>query len=310
MDWPYDALRTFARVAREGSFSHAGRELGRTQSAISLQVARLEQAASQRLLDRTTRRVELTEAGRILLGYFEQSEALLEQAARELEDLDTLERGRLVICTSDTSACYRLPTILKRYRAAHPGIEIEIRNATSPRTIEAVVRREVDLGIATLRELPEVLEATPLFPRRDVMICHPEHKLARRRRVRLKDLEGYAFILLDENCSSRRLLDVLCGEAGVQLSISMELSSIEVIKHFVRIDVGLSVVPAAAIEEELAAGQLAQVEIRDFEHAPRVDMGVVHMRGRYLSRAARSFLEELIVGAVSPARARRRPASE
>ena len=292
MDLPYDALRTFVQVVRLGSFSKAGHFLGRSQSAVSLQIAKLEQAVDRRLLERTTKRIALTEAGVVLLGYVQQTEALLEQAGRELADLDRLERGRLVICTSDTTGCYRLPAILQRYRERHPGIEIVVRNATSPRTARAVLDHEVDLGIVTLAGLPEGLEAVPLFVRRDVLICHPDHRLAKRRRVLLKDLERYAFILLDDQCSSRRLLDARCAEARVVLSVAMELSSIEVIKRFVRIDAGLSVVPAVSVEEEVAAGELASVEIADLARGPRVAMGIVAKRGRYRTLAARSFLEE------------------
>jgi DNA-binding transcriptional LysR family regulator len=247
----------------------------------------------RRLLDRTTKRVELTEAGEVLLGYALQTEALLEQAGQELADLDRLERGRLVICTSDTTGCYRLPALLQRYRERHPGIEIVIRNATSPTTLQSVLAHEVDLGIVTLTALPDGLEAVPLFQRKDVLVCHPGHRLARRRRILLKDLERYPFILLDDRCSSRRLLDDLCAESRVKLRVAMELSSIEVIKRFVRIDAGLSVVPAVAVEEEVAAGLLASVEISDVERAPKVEMGAVYKRDRYLSLAARSFLEEL-----------------
>jgi DNA-binding transcriptional LysR family regulator len=293
MDLPYEAMRTFAAVARLGSFSRAGESLLRSQSAVSLQIAKLEQSVGRRLLDRTTKRVELTEAGSILLGYLQQTEALLEQAGQELEDLDRMERGRLVICASDTTGCYRLPAILTRYRERHPGIEIVVRNATSPSTARAVLDHEVDLGIVTLTALEPGLEAIPLFPRKDVLICHPGHRLARRRRILLKDLERYPFILLDDKCSSRRLLDSLCREARAVLSVAMELSSIEVIKRFVRIDAGLSVVPAVAVAEEVAAGALATVEITDMVRAPRTDMGVVYKQGRYLTLAARSFLDEL-----------------
>jgi DNA-binding transcriptional LysR family regulator len=292
MDLPYDALRTFVQVVRLGSFSKAGAALGRSQSAVSLQIAKLEQAVERRLLDRTTKRIGLTEAGEVLLGYAQQTEALLGQASRELADLDRLERGRLVICTSDTTGCYRLPAILQRYRERHPGIEIVVRNATSPRTTRAVLDHEVDLGIVTLTDLPEGLEAVPLFVRWDVLICHPGHRLAARRRVLLKDLERYPFILLDDQCSSRRLLDARCAEARVVLPVAMELSSIEVIKRFVRIDAGLSVVPAVSVEEEVAAGALASVEITDLARGPRVGMGIVAARGRYRTLAARSFLDE------------------
>ena len=293
MDLPYDALRAFVAVADEASFSRAGRKLLRSQSAISLKIAKLEECVGQRLLDRSTKRVELTEAGSVLLAYARQTEALLEQAGRELSDPHGLERGRLVICASDTTGCYRLPAILQRYRAKHPGIEIVIRNATSPRTIDALLAHEIDLGIVTLRELDPGIEALPLFQRHDVLICHPDHPLSRRRRILLKDLESYSFILLDERCSSRRLLNELCEASRARLSIAMELSSIEVIKRFVRIDAGLSVVPSMSVVEEVEANQLVSIEIADFERARRYEMGVVYKRDRYLSLAARSFLAEL-----------------
>jgi DNA-binding transcriptional LysR family regulator len=293
MDFPYEQMAAFHAVARYGSFSKAGAALFRSQSAVSVQIAKLEASLDKRLFDRTTRHVALTEAGQILLRYITQIEGLLQQAAQELADLDHLERGRLVLCTSDTTACYRLPALLQQYRARHPGIDMVVRNATSPQTIEAVCAHEVDLGIVTLAALKPELEAMPLFPRHDVLICHPQHALAQRTTVLLKDLEAYPLILLDQQCASRRLIDELCVQARVRLRISMELSSIEVIKRFVRIDAGLSVVPAIAVQEEVQAGGLTTVALHDFQQRAPYKMGVIYKKGRYLSLATRSFLQAL-----------------
>jgi DNA-binding transcriptional LysR family regulator len=293
MHIPYEQMAAFHAVARYGSFSKAGAVLLRSQSAVSMQVAKLEDTLGKRLFDRTTKHVALTEAGQILLRYITQIDGLLQQAVQELTDLDHLTRGRLVLCTSDTTACYRLPTLLQQYRARHPGIDIVVRNATSPQTIEAVCAHEVDLGIVTLAALKPELVAIPLFPRHDVLVCHPQHPLAQRSAVLLKDLEHYALILLDQRCASRRLLDERCAQTRVRLHIAMELSSIEVIKRFVRIDTGLSVVPAVAVQEEVQAGMLVAVSIDDLYHQPPYKMGVIYKQGRYLSLAARSFLQEL-----------------
>ena len=293
MNFPYDQALAFYAVAKRGSFSKAAAELFRSQSAVSMQVAKLETALGQRLLDRTTKRITLTEAGHILLRYIAQMDNLMQQAVQELGDLDRLERGRLVLCTSDTTGCYRLPGMLQQYRLRHPGIDIVVRNATSPNTIQAVLDHEVDLGIVTLAGLKPGLEAIPLFPRHDVFICPPQHPLAGRQRMRLKDLERYPLILLDQRCSSRRIIDELCEQARVQLQIAMELSSIEVIKRFVRIDAGLSVVPAMSIQEELDTGVLAAVEIGEFQDQPQPKMGVIYKQGRYVSLAAQSFVQEL-----------------
>ena len=145
----------------------------------------------------------------------------------------------------------------------------------------------------TLAGLKPELEAIPLFPRHDVLICHPQHSLAQRTTVLLKDLEAYPLILLDQRCASRRLIDELCIQARVRLRITMELSSIEVIKRLVRIDAGLSVVPAIAVQEEVQAGGLAAVALYDLQQRSQYKMGVIYKKGRYLSLAARSFLQEL-----------------
>jgi len=293
MDITLGQMKAFKAVATEGSFSRAGQAIYRTQSAVSIQVARLEETVGQKLFHRTTKRIEITDAGAVLLRYVDEMERILREAEQELVDLQEMERGRLSICTSDTTACYRLPRILRTYGAKYPGIEIIVRNATSLKTIDQVLQDEVDLGIATLSYLKAGIETIPLFSRSDVVICHPSHPLASHRTVFLKDLEPYACVLLDRNCSSRRILDDACESARVTLAIAMELSSIEVVKSFVAIDSGISIVPEVAIQEEIASGKLVSLSVEEFKMARKQTMGIVYRRDRYFSAAARAFLEML-----------------
>ena len=293
MRWSPDQMMAFHAVATYGSFSKAAVSLSRSQSSISVQVSNLEESLGKRLFDRTTKRIRLTDAGQILLLYVTQIESLMQQALQELDDLDHLERGRLVICASDTTGCYYLPPLLQRYRQCHPGIDIVVRNATSPETIEAVRHHEVDLGIVTLPANSNDLEIIPLFSRHDVLIAHPQHPLAQRTSAPLQEIASYPIILLDQACASRRIIDEVCVQAQAPLQISMELRSIEVIKRFVRIDAGLSIVPAMAIREEVAAGVLASVDVSDFANRVLYQMGIIYKKNRYLSHAAQSFLEAL-----------------
>jgi DNA-binding transcriptional LysR family regulator len=126
-----------------------------------------------------------------------------------------------------------------------------------------------------------------------VVICHPDHPLANRKQVYLKDLEKHICVLLDDHCSSRRILDQTCLAAGVKLPISMELSSIEVIKNLVMIKSGISIVPEISIRKEVQAGLLSAIKIRDFRPNRQIRMGVIYKKNRYLSLAAQSFLNEL-----------------
>ncbi len=293
MDLTFEQINSFYEVARHLSFSKAGQELFRSQSAVSIQIARLEETLGQKLFHRTTKNTELTDAGRIFLRYVENIKQLLKEAEQELNDLGEMAHGSLIISTSDTTACYRLPHILQEYRTRYPGIDIIVRNATSLKTIDFVKNNDVDLGIVTLSYLDQGLTAIPLFSRSDVVICHPQHPLAGRSEVFLKDLEHYNCILLDKNCSSRRLLDEALTASKVNLPITMELSSIEVIKSFVSIDSGISIVPYVSIKNETASGQLVSLKINDFLSIQQSRMGVIYKKGRYLSNAAKKFLEIL-----------------
>jgi DNA-binding transcriptional LysR family regulator len=293
MNLTFEQINAFHAVATRGSFSAAAEKIFRTQSAVSIQIGRLEENLGRRLFHRTTKNIELTEAGKVLLGYVEKIYGLLAEAQQELLDLEKMERGRLSISTSDTTACYLLPGILQTYKERYPGIEIVVRNTTSLNTIDMVMHNEVDIGIATLAFLKPGLEVIPLFSRFDVVICHPEHPLAGKKQVSLKELENQVCILLDEYCSSRRILNQACDSAQVKLSVAMELSSIEVIKNLVMIKSGISIVPEVSIRKEIQAGQLSMVKIRDFPPNRRFKIGAIYKKNRYLSLATRSFLQEL-----------------
>ncbi|HTM18951.1 MAG TPA: LysR family transcriptional regulator, partial [Kofleriaceae bacterium] len=121
-------LRAFAAVAREGGFSRAARKLGQTQSSVSQAVAALERELDESLLVRAGRRVDLTEAGRVLLAHAERAFAELAAAEGELAALRDLESGRLAVGTSDTLATWLLPPVLGAFRTRHPGVELRLDN--------------------------------------------------------------------------------------------------------------------------------------------------------------------------------------
>lgn len=291
MDITFEQINAFRTVAKYKNFSTAAKKLYRTQSAVSIQIARLEENIGQKLFHRTTRMITLTEAGQIFHKCVKGIDRIINDTEQELNDLLEMERGRLMISTSDTTACYRIPDVLQKYRKQYPKIEIIVRNSTSLKSIEMVLQGDVDFGIVTLSYLKPELAVIPLFSRSDVLICHPEHGLAGRKRIFLKDLEKYSMVLLDRNCSSRRILDDACERAGVRLNIGMELSSIEVVKSFVAINAGISIVPDVSVRSEIDTGRLKALKITDFEGDEKKKMGVIYLKDRYLSNASRRFLE-------------------
>jgi LysR family carnitine catabolism transcriptional activator len=267
-----DELRAFVEVARERGFSRAALRLGRTQSAVSQLVARLERDLGARLFTRRGRTTGLTPAG----------DALLERAQRILDEMDRardgvralgeLREGRLVVGTSDTLACHLLPPLIAAFRARHPGIDLRLDNRPSPATAGRVAERAVDLGVVTLPLPPDLraggrplggrVRLEPLLRQEEVAIVPAGHPLAGRRRVAVEALLPYPWLLLDRSTGARALLDAELAHRGARPLVAMEMSSVEVLKKLVELGLGISIVPALAVEREVAAGTLAAIRLR------------------------------------------------
>lgn len=283
-------LRGFCEIAREGSFTRAADKLFLTQPAISLQLKALEEELGESLFERRRGGVRLTQAGQVLYGHARQVLAQLSQAREEISSLREVLKGRLAIGTSDTNCTYVLPEVLRRFKERHPLVELDIRNKMSPEVVRLVQDGEVDFGLATLPIKHRDLVAEELFSRQDVLICPPEHPLAGKRQVRLQDLVTQPLLVLEQGSTTRRLLEEAFHQAGLVLRPGMNLGSIEVLKRFVAIGLGIALVPEVAVAEEVATRQLAAVRVRGL--APRA-VGLVERRGRRRSPAAAAFVELL-----------------
>jgi DNA-binding transcriptional LysR family regulator len=255
-----ERLRVFLAVAHTRNFSRAARELGKTQPSVSQSVARLEKELGQRLFVRDGRITHLTAAGKLLEGHAQRIFAEMDAARSQLAGLSELRTGQLVVGTSDTLACYLLPPILAAFRRRYPGVELRLDNRPSPATAARVGDRSVDLGVVTTPVPARAgLRCEPLLPQRDVVICPPGHPLARRRRLTPADLIGPPLLLLDRHTGSRAALEQAFARA--RPTVTMEMSSVEVLKRLVELGFGLSVVPALAVSREVAAGSLAAVAL-------------------------------------------------
>jgi DNA-binding transcriptional LysR family regulator len=288
MDLDSARLRAFQAVARTGGFSRAAATLHRTQPAVSQAIRALEEDVGEALFLRLGRKVALTAAGEILLEQADEAFAALDVARDRLRALRDLESGELVIGTSDTNACYLLPPVLAAFRERHPGIEVRISNRPSPATEIQVLEREVDVGFVTLPVGIPQLRAEPLTVREDVAIFAPDHRLARRRRIRFVDLLGDPLLLLDHGSRTRSLIDEQLAAHPGEGRIAMELASIEVVKRLVALGFGVSVVPRISVEAEVAQGTLACASL--FARADARSLGVVYPARVPLSRAASVFV--------------------
>jgi DNA-binding transcriptional LysR family regulator len=300
-----ERLRTFLAVARARNFSRAAEQLGKTQPSVSQAVAALERELRQALFVRDGRTTHLTAAGKLLLRHVEAIFAEMERAQAALAGLHELRRGELVVGTSDTLAYYLLPPVFAAFRARYPGVELRLDNRPSPATAAQVAARVVDVGIVTSPLAPDArLRLEPLLPHEDLAICAPRHPLARKRQVPLDELLGEPLLLLDRTTGARAALDAVFARARVQPRVSMEMSSVEVLKRLVELGFGLSIVPAISVARELRARTLAVVRVPGLSTGRQV--GLLTPASGPVAPAAAAFVE--IARAVLVQRAgRRRP---
>ncbi len=285
-----DRLRGFVETAREKSFTRAAEKLFLTQPAVSLQVKALEDELGEDLFERRGKQILLTEAGRLLLPRAEAILEMADQIRQDMADIGQLHTGRLSIGTSDTNCAYVLPPAVKAFRQAHPGVEIRLTDRMSPEVVRLVMEGAVDFGLATLPVTEPRVRTRPLFIREDVAISSATHRLASEKTVDLQALGGCAMLMLERGSTSRGLMDRMFAAEGLQPHVIMELGSIEVIKRFVEIGLGIAVVPEVSVRDELRSGRLTGIRVAGL---PVRQVGMVRRDGGRLSRAAAAFMRFL-----------------
>lgn len=271
-------LESFREVVREGSFTAAARKLHMTQPAVSLHVKALEQHLDARLLHRDARGVRLTKAGAVLLETADAVLAGLEEATRRIREIESPERGSVILACGDTVALHLLPPVITQFRKTHPNAEIQVANHGSKVILDMVLRREADLGLVTRPLwLDPALQARTLHIERMRLALPRKHELAGRRRLDLSHLAEQPAVLLAKPAETRQLIDRALSRKGVRLDVVMESGNLEVVKAYVRSGLGLSILPELAI-----TGQDARwLAIRDLpDDFPQRKIALVRRKDR------------------------------
>jgi DNA-binding transcriptional LysR family regulator len=282
-------LVTFHAVATLLSFTRAAGQLGYVQSSVTAQVQALERDLGVRLFERLGRTITLTDAGKRLLPYAEQFFTLSEEA-RHAVDGSRHHATTLVVAAPDTLCAYRLPAILRAFRAEHPSVHVvfrPIRSAKDARRL--VLDGTVDLGIV-LDDHPvtDTLAVTLLRPEPLCLLVAPDHPLAPQPRVTVGDLHDHPVVLIEHGCGYRDFFDRLLTDAGVATGSRLEFASIDAVRECVKAGMGLTILPRIAIEHELAEGAL--VELAWTGPTLEVATMLMHHRDKWLSSTLTTFL--------------------
>jgi DNA-binding transcriptional LysR family regulator len=279
-------LRSFAAVARHRHFTRAAEELHIGQPAVSQHVRRLEDELGVRLLSRTTRSVELTEAGRLLLERSERALGELDAGLDELAELRGLVRGRLTIGAMQYLEPYDLAAALATFHELHPAIDIRVVEEVAQSMLAAVLADQLDVAFVPTEEgLPPGLSSELLFEDELVLVVAPEHPLAGRSQVRVAALRDEPFVFLRVGTGLRRAVEVAAQAAGFEPQARFETNELARVLALVGRGLGVSAVSRAVAEA--ASDQVVAVSLRP---ALRRQVGLVWRAGRHRTPAANAFL--------------------
>ncbi len=278
-------LRSFLAVAEHRTITRAARALGLTQPALTRRLQLLEEDIGASLFERSRRGMSLTDAGRLVA---DEARALVTRYASLQEQVrarTSLETGVVRIGGGATAVSFVVPQAIARFQKQYPGVRFHVREVGS-REVEADVREErIELGIVTLPVHSREFEVVPLRRDRIVLVAAPDHPLARRRRVDVKDLAGHAFVGFEAGSAIRQLIDTALREADVEVNVQMELRSIAATLEMVAHTQSLAFVSQLGVEGRDTGVEV--VEVRGLTIHRR--LAVISKLGRPLSPAARAF---------------------
>jgi DNA-binding transcriptional LysR family regulator len=284
-------LAAFCAVVERKSFSQAAERLGVTQPAVSLQVRSLEKRLGRRLLDRSGRRVEPTEAGLALYRGAQRMLQLEEQLVEELEaEGDGELSGTLTVGASTGPGSTVVPVLLCEFQHANSGVAVSLSISDTQSVVERVAERELELGVVGAARRHRGVVFEPFFRDEVVLAVPPGHRFAGRT-IELDELRKEPLIVMQEGAGVRQVIEDELRAAGTRLrdlEPQLELGLQESVKTAVTAGYGVTFISRAAIEADLGAGTLATARLKGLDPARQIS--VVRSAGRSPTRAAEAFL--------------------
>jgi len=286
----FQQLRGFCYAAAAGSISNAAKRMRLSQPSVSQQIQTLESEIGVKLFVRNGSKIELTHDGELL---FEMAGSLVEQ----LEHLDEqfkqrrteVDEGRIEIAAGWSTILYVLPKFVEVFRRAHPKIELRLHNVTGLEGLERLRTGLVDFAVGPLMNVPADIEFHPMFSYEAVVITCLDHPLARQKKLTLEDIGRYPLILPPRNLSTWNLVDSTFKKHGLAYQVAMEVGGWEVIKKYVELGLGISIIMSIGITGE---EKLEVIPAGEF-FADR-EYGVVLRKGRILTPQAKRFVSLLL----------------
>jgi|SRR5688572_1718160 len=281
-------LEAFVHVYRHGSLARAADQMHLTASAISVLLRQLEQVWQARLFDRTTRALRPTLAAKEALPVAERLLGELSRLGNDIRGLSQLTRGRIAFAASASVASAVMPAIVKRFIAAHPGIEVVIHDVAPDQLVSRVLDGSVELGIGTVNTPGTQIRLERLWTDRLSAICIRGSALGRRKRIAWSELAGHPTISIRRGADIRMLIDEALRRAKREFKPTYEVSLLTTSLAMTAHGLGASILPPYLVPH---LGYPSLVAVPLVSPVVRRSLSIVTSAERALSPAAVRFVE-------------------
>jgi len=283
-----ESLKVFCDLAETESFTKAAQINSVTQSAVSQQISSLERVFKSLLIERSKKRFRLTREGQVLYDYSKQIIQTYESLHSKLQELKDIISGTIRVATIYSIGLHDLPPYIKKFMKNYPTVNIHVEYRRANQVYEDVFSNVVDLGLVAYPIKDSKLEIVALRKEPLVLICHPQHPFARQKAIKLKQLVDQKVIGFEPDIPTRKALDKILREYGVDVKHVMEFDNVETVKRAVEIDAGVSIVPLGTVTQEVNKLTLAAVEIEDGEFFR--PLAAIYKKNKVVSPAMKQFL--------------------
>jgi len=290
-----EALKIYCDVVRFHSFSRGAEENGVLQSSASQAVQNIEESLGVTLIDRSCRPWELTEEGRRFYDgcreVLEKYDDVVASVKRARASGNSVIRVAAIYSVNMRDMTQRV----QAFQRQHPEAKVEVDYAHPDRVVERVLNDEADLGIISYPDERKGLTVLPWHEQEMVLVCTPQHRLAKAKSVDFADLRDEVFVGFDVDLVIAKKIERYLKEHGVDPSVAMRFDNIEAAKRAVEAGSGIAILPKPTLEHELQLGTLAAVPLagRKFTRP----LGIIRRKGRKLYPNTEAFIEVLKNGA-------------
>jgi DNA-binding transcriptional LysR family regulator len=283
-----ESLKVFCDLAETESFTKAAQVNQVTQSAVSQQISALERQFKSLLIERSKKKFRLTREGQVLYEFAKSIIQSYDSLHSRLQEIKDIISGTIRLATIYSIGLHDLPPYLKKFLKAFPTVNVHVEYRRANQVYEDVLGNVVDLGLVAYPVKDPKLDLIPLRKDALVLICHPQHPLARYKSIKLSQLNGQKFIGFEPDIPTRKAIDRILKDAGVEVQTVMEFDNIETVKRAVEIEAGISIAPQSTIAHEVAKQTLCEVRIEGPELVR--PLAAIYKKNKVLSPAMKQFI--------------------